>query len=330
MKDNLLNYQLELYKTFSKYCGVPYWQYPIYSKHSHYFEEYFYLNFYKKYALKKYCKLFYIPINWTFTLKFFEWEELLNTLQPLLSNLNPDYCYFTVCMHDNAPIFELPKSTKNFSGGHCCQKSSPMFENLQPLVKNSIINKEDYRENIPIPLIVKKKLNNYLTINPDYTKKYLASFIGSNSHEYRNDLESQYKSNNNFYIQNKNNPDMENIDLNDLNLFLNKSLESYFVLCPRGWGPTSYRLYEAMQLNRVPVYISDIFWLPYENEIDWNSMCVFIKPEQINDLENILNEELKSGNYQKKIKYINEIYDRYFTFEKMFDRIIEHVNCGMP
>ena len=31
--------------------------------------------------------------------------------------------------------------------------------------------------------------------------------------------------------------------------------ESVFHLCPRGHGPTSYRLYEALQADTIPIYI---------------------------------------------------------------------------
>ena len=28
-----------------------------------------------------------------------------------------------------------------------------------------------------------------------------------------------------------------------------------FVLCPRGAGPTSYRLYESLQVENIPIYV---------------------------------------------------------------------------
>jgi len=39
---------------------------------------------------------------------------------------------------------------------------------------------------------------------------------------------------------------------------------SHYILCPRGYGRTSYRLAESIQMGRVPVFIfSDILWVPY-------------------------------------------------------------------
>ena len=47
-----------------------------------------------------------------------------------------------------------------------------------------------------------------------------------------------------------------------------------FALCPRGYGPTSYRLYEALRCGVVPVYVSDRHWLPWPHLIDWQAIAV--------------------------------------------------------
>jgi len=43
----------------------------------------------------------------------------------------------------------------------------------------------------------------------------------------------------------------------DKKAYINDCLESQFILCPRGWSPNTYRLYEAMSLAKCPVIISD-------------------------------------------------------------------------
>lgn len=50
---------------------------------------------------------------------------------------------------------------------------------------------------------------------------------------------------------------------------------SLFSLCPRGLGPTSFRIAEAMSLGSIPVYIWEKWkWLPYEEELDWSSFAI--------------------------------------------------------
>ena len=62
---------------------------------------------------------------------------------------------------------------------------------------------------------------------------------------------------------------------------------SYFVLCPRGVGPCTYRLFETLQLGRVPVIISDA-WLKVPG-IDWDRFSITIPENKINCIPSLLN-----------------------------------------
>lgn len=65
--------------------------------------------------------------------------------------------------------------------------------------------------------------------------------------------------------------------------FLRKSL---FVLCPRGNGQSSYRIFEAMQVGRVPVIIADHWVAPAG--IDWSACSVQIPEKQVHQIPDIL------------------------------------------
>lgn len=62
--------------------------------------------------------------------------------------------------------------------------------------------------------------------------------------------------------------------------------DSAFVLCPRGAGPSSYRLYETMQLGRAPVVISDA-WVPHDGPA-WDSFCIRVREADIERLPQVL------------------------------------------
>jgi len=64
-------------------------------------------------------------------------------------------------------------------------------------------------------------------------------------------------------------------------IFCSLIYRSRFALAPRGYGKTSFRLYEAMQIGTPPVYIYDEPWLPYADKLDWNSFCVLATPEDL-------------------------------------------------
>ncbi|CAN5773673.1 hypothetical protein BH11VER1_BH11VER1_10780 [soil metagenome] len=71
-------------------------------------------------------------------------------------------------------------------------------------------------------------------------------------------------------------------------VFINSILDASFVLCPRGLGPTSMRLFEAMQLGRVPVIIGDS-WLPVAG-IDWSSCAIFVNESEIGAIPKLLED----------------------------------------
>gem|GEM_PF-571485 len=62
--------------------------------------------------------------------------------------------------------------------------------------------------------------------------------------------------------------------------------ESKFVLCPRGTGASSYRIFESMQVARVPVIIADA-WSPPPGP-DWSKFSIRVRQSQIGQLASIL------------------------------------------
>ena len=67
----------------------------------------------------------------------------------------------------------------------------------------------------------------------------------------------------------------------DTRRFVELMSRSVFALCPRGYGRTSYRMYEALQLGCIPVYIHDEPWLPYADELDWRRVRRFGAPRRM-------------------------------------------------
>jgi hypothetical protein len=92
-------------------------------------------------------------------------------------------------------------------------------------------------------------------------------------------------------------------------------LSSIFALCPRGYGPASFRMYEALQMKLIPIYISDEFWLPYGDQIDWNKIVVLVNENDIYQIPDILNKLINTSGYKTMLDYSSSIYDAYFTWE---------------
>ena len=78
---------------------------------------------------------------------------------------------------------------------------------------------------------------------------------------------------------------------------------SLFVACPRGRGPGSMRLYEAMQAERCPVIVSDE-WLP-PPFVDWGTCSIRVPEAHVRRLPEILRarrgEALELGRAARRV-----------------------------
>ena len=272
--------------------------YPTYPPYhtGKYLEEYFF-DFYQR-NVDRFGKRQYIPVFWTncYVNGVQEgWGDKVDfiEMQRELNRLDPNGSYFTVCQHDDAPMHILPTNTFVFSAG------------------GNVVGSNT----IPIPLICGR-----LAPQKKQEKEYLASFVGSTTHSIRNKMAESLRDHSDVYVSTKGwDPKVKYDQVED---FVSASTRSKFVLCPRGYGPSSFRLYEAMQLDAVPVYISDRFWLPWQHELNWNEFCVLITEDQIPDIHSILSS-IDDDTYEMMKRKIQEIYENYFTMEGMSAKIMQ-------
>jgi glycosyltransferase involved in cell wall biosynthesis len=96
--------------------------------------------------------------------------------------------------------------------------------------------------------------------------------------------------------------------------FKNITKRSKFSLCPRGNIIQSFRIYEILQLNSVPVIISDKFTYPFDKLLNWEDFSIIINDPK--DLENIL-ISISDNDYNKMLNKGKAIYQEYFTLENM-------------
>lgn len=109
--------------------------------------------------------------------------------------------------------------------------------------------------------------------------------------------------------------------------FVDVMCRSVFALCPRGYGKTSFRLYEAMQLGCVPVYIYDEPWLPYSDAIDWNEISVLVHVREADRLHDILASKTERE-IQAMRRRIAELWSEYFTLEGVMRQIPRYLNAA--
>lgn len=272
-------------------------KYPIYPPYHQgfYLEEYFFnwINNNKIILNRNYIDIFWTNIYCNAAAG----KDNLIDIQSHINKLDQNTKYFTICQHDDGPFENLPNDTLIFSAG-----GNRVAGNI-----------------IPIPLISSKIQNEFI----NETKTFLCSFVGSPTHPIRNQLISHWANDEDF-IFGMQQYWMETVPKKNLSLFKALTSKSKFTLCPRGYGKSSFRLYECIQLGSVPVYVSDSHYLPWTDKLDWSKFCVLITPEQIPNLKNILNE-YSDEKINNMIKYAQEIYNDYFSLDGMCKQIVERI-----
>jgi hypothetical protein len=94
---------------------------------------------------------------------------------------------------------------------------------------------------------------------------------------------------------------------------------SKFVLCPRGRGPATIRLFEAMRAARCPVIVSDE-WLP-PSGIDWDTCAIRVSERDTPAIPKLLRareEEAVGMGRQARA-----IWERHFAPPRMLNTLVE-------
>lgn len=86
---------------------------------------------------------------------------------------------------------------------------------------------------------------------------------------------------------------------------------SRFVLCPRGGGPSSRRVYETMAAGRVPVVISSHWIPPFNHVIDWSDLIVHGKNAErtMDNLETVSDEQAAEMGQRCQLVWYDYIRD---------------------
>ena len=66
--------------------------------------------------------------------------------------------------------------------------------------------------------------------------------------------------------------------------YVQNMIESDYILCARGAGNFSYRLYETLSCGRIPVFIDTDCVLPYNFAIEWKKYCVWVNEGELSHI----------------------------------------------
>jgi|GEM_PF-1408099 len=232
----------------------------------------------------------YIPVLWTYMYAQKNSQKKKELLQRWLrENLDPEKSYWTIIKSADGILEDLPENVLIYSAGG--------------------------KGDIPIPLLCD------LLPAQERARDIRASFVGviHNSANNKTGVRTKMLS---VFTDNKNVQITEARD--NAELFQEMLSRSVFSLCPRGYGKTSYRFYEALRNGSIPIYIYDDPWLPYEDELDWDKYCIRVHENDIETIPDLL-VKMTNADINRMQENIANMVPQYCTTPKICEYIVKNL-----
>lgn len=245
----------------------------------------------------------YIPIQWTQYHCSHNWGNDTSCIQEI-----QDWCNSLTSQYPNKKFFTIVQ----YDGGTLVS-----IENCKIFASSGSWNspKSSTTEYIPIPL-----LSDPHPGNPRNDKKYKVGYVGrDDTHPIRKTMVSKLKDQSDYQF-------VINLQHNLSETFREIVYNSIFGLTPRGYGPASFRMYETMQMGAIPIYVSDEFWLPFADEIEWEKAALLISENEIDTIPSKVNSLIETGEYKNYQEYGKMVYDKYLTWDGTLNQIAKIIS----
>lgn len=252
------------------------------------FEEFFYERFVRE---NLDLERIYIPIFWTEFYVVNNYGTGDNSpIQRIIDSLDPSKKYFTIVQNDG--------NIHNDLG------------NLDVKIFN-MSSKGQYEDRCyTIPCVCLPPTHLDLVKEKDI----FASFIGrKNTNPMRNQLIEMLEKDKRYFVT----------DFIHYDVFRDVMARSTFSLCPRGCGPTSFRVCEALQSGSIPVIINDDEeYIPFKGFMNIDDFAISIHSDDMGKIDEILSS-VSEEQIARYVENGKKYYQDFYTYDGCFDRIIE-------
>jgi hypothetical protein len=110
--------------------------------------------------------------------------------------------------------------------------------------------------------------------------------------------------------------------------YVRNMVESDYILCSRGAGNFSYRLYETLSCGRIPVFVDTDCVLPYDFAAPWREHLVWIDESELASVGNrvaAFHEALSEREFEDLQRSCRRLWEDYIAPEGFFRRFHEHL-----
>ena len=247
-----------------------------------------------------------MPWNQLSHTDFLEYDKMLQTLR---KSLRPDVAYITVSQFASGLVGKKYLSSHRFAKGLEIMKTMP----------NVLVVSPAGYGHVPIPHLLKElKFLEGSVFKPMAKRDLLVSFLG------------RYNTEENGFRTRMHKMVAETCKSLGVKCDMHKwekkkdvqrqiAANSKVSLCPRGWGRTSYRLYEILNLGLIPIHVyNDLPWLPYPD--------LYQKIGFSTDLEGLPNllkkiNDMDLQELERMEERIRSLKATHFTYEGVLNQI---------
>lgn len=229
----------------------------------------------------------YLPIQWTalYCNNGYGNSAILQHVQKYIDSLDRSKKYYTIVQYDDGILNNIEQLDIKV-----CAMAGPRIDFSLPL------------------LCTPHKFN----FNARDTKKiYKASFIGNYTHAMRATMIQQLEGKDGYYVTTQHHSLLD---------YCKVIAQSQYVLCPRGYGQSSFRIQEAIDFDAIPIYISDEFIFPYN--MPAFPFGITMLPDA--DIDAAINYVEETGQ-DKIIRKCIENSKNLFTYSGCKKQILEHL-----
>ncbi|OUJ73972.1 exostosin domain-containing protein [Hymenobacter crusticola] len=111
--------------------------------------------------------------------------------------------------------------------------------------------------------------------------------------------------------------------------YVENIMESDYTLCIRGYGNNSVRFFETLCCGRIPIFLNTDSTLPFEEIIDWRSLCVWVEEKDIDRIGDIVadfHNNISEEDYKNLQKKLRGIWEEYMAPTGFFKKISLFIN----
>ena len=104
--------------------------------------------------------------------------------------------------------------------------------------------------------------------------------------------------------------------------FVRRLLSAEIALCPRGYGGSSFRLFEAMQMARPPLLLSDVDTRPFRRVLPWDDFSFYAA--RASDLPRLIDER-SSDELAEMGRRAHRVWREELTYGRWWSHVIDEL-----